>query len=294
MEELVATHRKETKALQGQLTALRKQAQANKKQKKELQAQMEQLEADLKARHAREMADLEASLAAVSVSPAEENGADAVAAEQQDASPSPPPSTDQPKNCKKPNRQQLRKQRKHAEVEAMQEAARTEASTMVDHGAIEAERLAALLAARKLKLHKIPADGHCLFNSVAHQLERSGDAGGHGYQSLRALAGQCILRNADEFLPFLVNEETGDLMTEEELQKYVDLIVHTPYWGGHIEIKALAMALERCIHVYQPGAAEPLAVGAEFLKDGAEPLRVCYHRHQFGLGEHYNSLVPQS
>ncbi|ORZ31011.1 hypothetical protein BCR44DRAFT_41551 [Catenaria anguillulae PL171] len=310
MEDLLATHRKESKALQGKLTALRKEAQANKKRKKELQAEMDQLEKDLKTKHAQEIADLEAQLAATSISASSESsspdaGADAgpsadddiPAANSTDRGCMPSTIIDagglmpsQPKQ-KKPNRQQLRKQRKQAEIEALQAEARKEAEAMPDRAAIEAQRLKDVLARHKLKVHSIPADGHCLFNSVAHQLEHIGGVvEPHTYQSLRSLAAQSIMTNKDEFLPFLLNEETGDLMTDDDLEKYVNLIVHTPLWGGHTEIKALSMGLKRTIHVFHPSSSEPHVVGTEFAENGA-PLRVCYVQHQFGLGEHYNSLV---
>ena len=33
-----------------------------------------------------------------------------------------------------------------------------------------------------------------------------------------------------------------------------------------------------------------VTMGEEFAAEG-EPLLVCYQRHAFGLGEHYNSIV---
>ncbi|KAI9224926.1 hypothetical protein BC828DRAFT_401827 [Blastocladiella britannica] len=307
MDDLLASHRKETKALQGQLTALRKQAQANKKLKKELTAQMESLEADLTARHAREVAELTAQLAALpttdtdatdDTAPVTATGpadaADAVDAEADLAEATTTgTASGSGKGAKKPNRQHLRKARKQAEIEALQEQARAEAANMPDRAAMERKRLDELLARHKLKVYSIPADGHCLFNSIAHQLKTDSDGVEDlTYQSLRSLAGQYIILHQDDFAPFLLNEETGDLMTPREIEKYVDLIVHTPYWGGHIEIKALAYALSRCIHVYQPGSIDPLLIGSEFESPNCQPLRVCYVQHQFGLGEHYNSLIP--
>lgn len=46
--------------------------------------------------------------------------------------------------------------------------------------------------------------------------------------------------------------------------------------------------LRRPIKVYTAGLPS-LTLGEEF-NGSADPLQVCYLRHAFGLGEHYNSL----
>ena len=61
----------------------------------------------------------------------------------------------------------------------------------------------------------------------------------------------------------------------------------TTTWGGQLEIMALAKALKRRIQVFS--ATMPVVVMGEEFAD-APPLRVCYHQHAFGLGEHYNSV----
>ena len=58
--------------------------------------------------------------------------------------------------------------------------------------------------------------------------------------------------------------------------------------GGHLELQAISTALDVCIEVYS--AENPvLKIGEE--KEGA-PLRLSYHLHAYGLGEHYNSVRP--
>jgi OTU domain-containing protein 6 len=56
-----------------------------------------------------------------------------------------------------------------------------------------------------------------------------------------------------------------------------------------VELGALANALERHIAVFSTDLG-CLDMGEQFR--GASPsLRVCYLRHAYGMGEHYNSLV---
>ncbi|KAJ3369637.1 OTU domain-containing protein 6B [Allomyces arbusculus] len=300
MDDLLARHRREAKALQATLTGMRKQAQADKKRKKEIFADMAKLEADLKAKHAQEVAEFEtAGSSSNSCDPATTTLADAMdgltvsagaatavagAGAEPTAAPT-PVSVEQPKG-KKPNRQQLRKQRKEAALEQLQRDAAAEAANSVNHEQIEREQLQALLQRHKLRVHSIAPDGHCLYASIAHQL---GDAS--TYTSLRQLAAQHLRTHPDDFRPFLVDETTGEMLTDDGFRAYCAKIESTAEWGGQIELRALAEALRRPIAVYQSSSPNPLVLGAEFGPID-QALRVSYHQHQYGLGEHYNSLVP--
>jgi hypothetical protein len=64
----------------------------------------------------------------------------------------------------------------------------------------------------------------------------------------------------------------------------------TAAWGGQVELGALARALRRQIRVFAVGMPL-LTLGDEFAGEGST-LEVCYLRHAFGLGEHYNSVEP--
>jgi len=61
-------------------------------------------------------------------------------------------------------------------------------------------------------------------------------------------------------------------------------------WGGQLEITAIAHASRRCIAVHSADAPL-LLTGAEYEGNGPR-LQLAYHRHYYGLGEHYNALVP--
>ena len=64
-------------------------------------------------------------------------------------------------------------------------------------------------------------------------------------------------------------------------------------WGGQPEIKALASALQRSITVHSADSPPMVMQGGGNGGEGKEGLHVSFHRHYFGLGEHYNSLIPK-
>lgn len=65
----------------------------------------------------------------------------------------------------------------------------------------------------------------------------------------------------------------------------------TAAWGGQHELTALAAVLKRPIKVFSVGL-DLQTLGSECVEQ-QEPLVVCYLRHAFGLGEHYNSVKQQ-
>ncbi|GJP37373.1 hypothetical protein CLOM_g21786 [Closterium sp. NIES-68] len=107
--------------------------------------------------------------------------------------------------------------------------------------------------------------------------------------------------------------------------RYCHEVEHTAAWGGQLELQALAQSLRRHIIVYSAdlpdvnlgleyapattdaaiaggaGGASAAADGAAAAESnisagsvacGPAPIRVSFHRHAYGLGEHYNSVVP--
>lgn len=94
-----------------------------------------------------------------------------------------------------------------------------------------------------------------------------------------------VIENADDFLPFLT-AESGDLFTQSDFDKYCCDLEKTTTWGGHLEIKALSHVLNQPIIVMQSnGPVITVGKGCH-----GDPVTVVYHRHAFGLGEHYNSV----
>ena len=79
--------------------------------------------------------------------------------------------------------------------------------------------------------------------------------------------------------PFAQDEDE-----EAAWEKYLRDVADTAAWGGQLELQALAQALGRQITVH--------SVGMPTLRLGEGPeITVCYLKHAYGLGEHYNSVV---
>lgn len=87
-------------------------------------------------------------------------------------------------------------------------------------------------------------------------------------------------------MPFLVKDD-GNPFTLEDFAQYCLDTETTTAWGGHHEIRALSHVLKQPIEIIQ-GEGPPIKIGEEF--ESQPPIVLCYHRHAFGLGEHYNSV----
>lgn len=104
------------------------------------------------------------------------------------------------------------------------------------------------------------------------------------FARLRQIAAAYLQSHSEDFAPFL-----GMDAASIEFQEYCAKVesVSGAEWGGQIELRALAAALERQIHVYD--SSTPLLVMGQDFPD-CNPLKVTYHRHYYSLGEHYNSV----
>jgi OTU domain-containing protein 6 len=109
----------------------------------------------------------------------------------------------------------------------------------------------------------------------------------------------------NEFAPFC--EYTNDITN---YQQYVESVQkNSHHWGGHLEIRALSMALQRPVHIYSSNTLQsngPLIIDASLSHDdddddnhdnkhaseGFDPILLSYHLHYYALGEHYNQVVP--
>eukprot|EP00850_Spirogloea_muscicola_P006415 SM000030S11424 [mRNA] locus=s30:676859:678218:+ [translate_table: standard] len=172
-----------------------------------------------------------------------------------------------------------------------------------------ADVMAAVVLAQPLGLavKEVKPDGHCLYRAVEDQLGlEGGDSGSSGdYLSLRRVAAGYMREHPDDFVPFVHGElgqedgardsssaANGDESTEM-LESYCRSVEGTAAWGGQLELGALAHALHRRITVYTADGPE-VEMGEDYGKGAAArpPVRLSYHRHAYGLGEHYNSVVP--
>lgn len=152
---------------------------------------------------------------------------------------------------------------------------------------VEAEKLKKILGEKHLAIYEVPSDGNCLYKAVEHQLSLQNII--ITVEELRKLTSEYMLSHEDDFLPFLTNQNTDDIMTMDEFHQYCDDIIYTSAWGGQIELNALSHVYQLPIEIIQ--ADGPLLIiGEEYKKS---PLILCYHRHIYGLGEHYNSTIAK-
>ncbi|XP_065674688.1 deubiquitinase OTUD6B isoform X4 [Hydra vulgaris] len=150
---------------------------------------------------------------------------------------------------------------------------------------IEASQFEKLLFERNLKIIEINPDGNCLYNSIAFLF--NGSTTEDGMLQLRERTSSYMLEHIEDFLPFSTNNVTGDIMEEDEYTKYCHDIRYTNLWGGQLELRAISQIYKQPIEILQ-ASNPPLMIGEEYDK---QPIRISYHRHQYGLGEHYNAVV---
>ena len=183
---------------------------------------------------------------------------------------------------KRDRRAQQEKDRRHLVAEELKDAA----DPRRDENAAIQRRLDPL----HLRVAPVLSDGHCLFRAVATQLPSSPP---YSPSDLRRLAAGHIRRHLPLYLPFLVDEE-GGVMTEEEGREYCSRLEKDAgteiVWGGHAEIVALTGVLRRGIVVFSAEGKE-MRVEEEGLKGGGDDVRISFHKHYFGLGNHYNAVV---
>jgi len=319
MDALLARHSKEAQALQTRI-AQKKQA-ATKKTRKAVADECARLERDQQQRHGDERAA--ATGPAEENGPAEEHVADGTAAADDDDG---PPREGQPEavssggrdeeveaaaaalgalalseggteaapaRTRRPNRQKARLARRAAEREELARRAEAEAEGMPDMKEREREAMVQQFRREGLAEREVRADGHCLYAAVADGLAHSGlqlrpravgvEAAGEDYRTVRRVAANYMEKHPDEFAPFL----------GEGIESYVKRVRDTGEWGGQIELMALAKAYGVDISVLQ-GDGNTIDIEGENKSEGKTKLWLAYYRHNFGLGEHYNSLRKQN
>jgi len=92
--------------------------------------------------------------------------------------------------------------------------------------------------------HSVDGDGNCLYYAIAHQagfIEQSCHGDQHVAKQLRALALTCMEKYPD------VRLEDGMTLSQWE-QKKLQVVQHAQ-WGGDLEVRLLAIALEKEIVV---------------------------------------------
>lgn len=268
-DALLKQQRKEKKDLQATIQGLKKTAsKGDKKKKKEVTEEIAKLEADLNQKHEKELQDLKQN-SSQSLKQDEDQVVEDLSQDLEEV---------EIKEKKVSKAQKRRDKKAEKEKERLEDIAKQEEENKNGLRALETQKIKALLAARNLQISEIPSDGDCLFAGVIHQLKKPTNV-----HDLRKLVAEALLKFKDDFQPFLSLDDSA-------YEDYCQKMASTPKWGGQVEISAMSKALRIPIEVIQ-AEGPPVKIGHdEFKNDNAVILT--YHRHYYGLGEHYNSIKP--
>ncbi|MCO5599161.1 hypothetical protein L7F22_053261 [Adiantum nelumboides] len=282
--------RKEKKELQNREIALKKEAAKGSKaeqkaKKKQVEEETAKLESKMQARHAKELSaltdeinnDLDKVLNAL-------NGGLIIGG---------------PSQLQKPTKAQKRRDKRAQQEAEREQKIQEEQSNVVSSRMLENEQLESKLHPLGLALKEIKPDGHCLYRAVEDQLALYPNVCRQSsFQELREVAALYMRSHSEDFIPFIPAEDDGEPNQEVRFEMYCHEVESTASWGGQLELDAIARSLQKHIVVFS-GDLPEVEMGKEFeciSADGAEAanptLRLSYHRHAFGLGEHYNSVVP--
>ena len=270
-ELLEKKHRQEKKELQAKIQELKKTITKgdSKKKKKEVNDQIAKLEGDLEQRHSEEMLDL--LTANIDID------------DKDDATNNVCDKTEPAKSEEKVERvskaQKRRDKKAEKEKQRLIDIEKQDEENLTGLRNMEQEAINKLLETRGLSLHEIASDGDCMFAGLVHQLSLSGESS--SVSDLRQKTGEELRTHQSQYLPFLS-------LSPDQFEVYCNKISCTSEWGGQVELLALANILQRPIEVIQSEGGE-MVVGDHY---SAGKLILTYHRHVYGLGEHYNSVTP--
>ncbi|KAF7211187.1 deubiquitinase OTUD6B [Nothobranchius furzeri] len=279
-ELLMKQHRKEKKDLQAKIQSMKNAVPKNdKKRRKQLTEEIGKLEADLNRKHEEEIRQLRST----ADSKVEEvaNGVETMKVEGG--------GEEEVKQPRVTKAQKRRDKKSAQEKERESRIAEAEVENLQGMRHQEGLKLAQKLAQKKLQIKEISSDGHCMYRAIEDQRARHAQSGlSMTVKELRSRTAEHMRENVDDFLPFLTNPDTGDVLTADEFEKYCSDVEHTAAWGGQLELRALTQVLHSPIEVIQSDSPT-IRIGEEF--DG-ELITLIYMRHAFGLGEHYDSVEP--
>ncbi|CAI0406977.1 unnamed protein product [Linum tenue] len=304
-DELLARHRKETVELQNKETELKKAAAKGSKaeqkaKKKAVEEEISRLSAKLKEKQAKELASLGyvSNTNDINGKSKLDNIVMAIAGVSV---------TDQSENTTSKRSKSGKRKDKRAQQEVERERRiQEEQSNLVSDRMIEDESLGRKLEPLGLTVNEIKPDGNCLYRAVEDQLALlSGGSSPYNHQDLRKMVADYMRQNSSDFLPFFLSEnasaaaaeDSSDSSLADRFESYCEEVESTAAWGGQLELGALTHCLKRPIMIYS-GSFPDVEMGQEYKSGGGnelsngEIIMLSYHKHAFGLGEHYNSVVP--
>lgn len=291
--EMLARHQHEIKELQSKEIAMKKAASKGSKaeqkaKKKQVEEEIAKLDAKVKTRHAKELSSL-------GYNTEDSNGIDNLVKAIAGVS------TTSSGHSGKPSKSvKWREKRAQQEAEREQRIHEEQSNTTSDR-TLENQQLQQKLQPFGLTLYEIKPDGHCLYRAVENQLSLHPLQSQYSYQQLREMAAEYMRNHAEDFLPFFSAESENDMESNQSLQerfeKYCREVESTAAWGGQLELGALAHSLRKHVIIVS-GNYPNVEMGKEYKSENEGSLSsnpsimVSYHKHAYGLGEHYNSVVP--
>ncbi|KAL1351040.1 OVARIAN TUMOR DOMAIN-containing deubiquitinating enzyme 5 isoform X1 [Arachis hypogaea] len=296
-DEMLSRHRKEISQLQKKEIEMKKAAARGSKaeqkaKKKQVEDEVTRLSANLKEKHAKELAELGYSSGG---NGNEKGNLDSLIKAIAGVS-----VANQPDRARVSKAQQKRDRRAQQEAEREQRIQAEQSDTISDR-TIENEKLEKKLKPLGLTVCEIKPDGHCLYRAVEDQLALlSGGRSPHTYQELREMAAAYMRKHSAEFLPFFLSEnlieDDSDETLAEKFENYCKEVESTALWGGQLELGALTHCLKKHIMIFS-GSFPDVEMGKEYKSaattaSSSSSIMLSYHKHAFGLGEHYNSVVP--
>ncbi|XP_027077468.1 OVARIAN TUMOR DOMAIN-containing deubiquitinating enzyme 5 isoform X2 [Coffea arabica] len=263
LEEMLSRHRKEISQLQNKEVGMKKAAAKGSKaeqkaKKKEVEQEISNLSAKLKERHAEELASAGYGSSNKKDKGDLDNLVKAIAGVS---------ATNQTEKSK-PSKSVQRREKRAQQEAAREQRIREEQCNIVSERVAENEGLEKKLEPLGLVINEIKPDGHCLYRAVEDQLAlQAGDG------------------------------ESTDTLAEK-FENYCTEVESTAAWGGQLELGALTHCLKKHIMIFS-GSFPDVEMGNEYKFVGGNGLSnksimLSYHRHAFGLGEHYNSVIPTS
>lgn len=285
--------RKEVKQLQNKEVELKKAAAKGSKaeqkaKKKQVEEEISRLSTKLKEQHAEELASLGYADGNGTAKGNLDNLVKAIAGV----------SVTTQIESSKPSKSMKRREKRAQQDAAREQRIEEEQHSIVNDRLIENEKLEKKLGPLGLTVNEIKPDGHCLYRAVEDQLARLSDGPSpYTYLDLRRLISSYMREHASDFIPFFLSEtDMGDSVAER-FENYCREVESTAAWGGQLELKALSHCLRRHIMIYS-GSFPDVEMGKEYKMSDDRPgspvssIKLSFHRHAYGLGEHYNSVVP--
>lgn len=270
-DEILQRHRNEKKDMQCKIQSMKKSvAKGDRKKKKEVAEQTAEIEAKLKLKHLEELSkfpkDEELSL----IQNLEEVHIN--------------------DTTSKVSRAEKRRSKKVIQMRERQ--ALIEEHDIKNIGGtrhIETQTLVKKLKNLGLVIFDIPSDGNCLYSAIVHQLK---EVCGKTFTvpEIRTKTSDFLKCNKDDFIPYLSHPDTGEMLTDQQFNEYCYQVANSVQWGGEIELRALSHIFKIPIKVIQAEGSD-ITIGIEYTNCN-KILILVFHRHMYGLGEHYNSVCP--